>query len=1375
MAVSLDQFLAQVSNAGLLSPERAAALIERANADPRLTVETIARELVDQGRLTEYQTRQFLTGKGRGLVLGNYVILERLGQGGMGTVYKARHRRMDRLVALKVLKPDIVKTPELLARFQREVKAAARLEHPNIVAAYDADEARGTHFFVMQYIDGHDLATLLKQQGPLPLEQALRCVIQAAEGLRYAHHNGVIHRDIKPGNMLLDRKGVLKLLDMGLARIEGESSNDHDLTTTGAVMGTVDFMAPEQAMSTKDADARSDIYSLGVTLWQLLVGRAMYAGDSLMARLIAHREAPIPSLTAALSAAVGPLDLTRVAPLEAVVRRMVAKRPADRYQSIDEVLEALNPILAGDSVTSPSLNARRGDQTRAEFVQSQPAPSPATATPTVGMLVGSDDPQPTTPSGLLDQPTHRTLPHISSTPTGMRRRRWWLDRRIVGGATAVVVLSVLLPLMMSRDSLVAPLTEQAVVNNSNVSEFPPAESLTESTAGSETGEAAPPVSLAEFPRLGSWPFDPEGSRPYVWSPPEFVNGSFEDSGVVLFLGVSADERTLYHKAPHDALFYRTDRSDPLADFVGKSPAIESGQVPIFDGAVSQNGLALAAVAKNGNGVEQIWLAVRAATDQPFGKLQLAPEPVNVPGVLSRQPVFTPDGLTLLVTSPRLEGRSGDIWPFRRAGLELPFQADPPLSAPVNGPAWDMAYYLSDDRQFLIASTQSRDRSGQNVRRFHYLTRANPQGPFTTDDPLELPLGAAQTLPSNQGFELAADGRALYFTSSYPQPDVGKVRLLVCRRVQTPETRWPFDPEDGRLYTWSPPEILLSSVRDQGTKYLMGIGGDERTIYYNILGSSSIFRAERPRPDAEFAPPISAHEQTLFSIWEGFVSANGLAAAVVSNHGQGVDQIWLAHRPATDQPFGAFQLAPAPINLPGIVSKFPCFTPDGLTLLFTSTRAGTVGGDIWRFTRSSLDSPFQLESRLAEPANGAAWDMAFYLSQDQRFLITGAQHRDETSGAEVRTIRYFTRTDSSLPFESARPLDLPLGFAKTWDNNQGFQLAADGRAVYFASGYPDADKRVVHLQVCRRVPVAESHTANTAVDPPDTASTAGERDAQIARFARSWSLPESLGADVNTEFWDEYPFVLRDEKTLWYSGGGRLRTASRPRLEAAFEPGPELPGPVNAAPFWDSEPRLSSDELTLYFSSERGNQPPQTDIWMATRADPTQSFGQPVKLPDGINTPWVEVAPTVTPDGLTLYFASDRPTEQGRRQLYQATRATTAEPFGNVTILPPEINLGEQVTAPSVSADGLLLLFAALPPNTVAHRSLDLHYAARTNPAEPFGAARRFANAINSPYEENGPFLSHDGQTLYFYSDRPGTGGKADLFQARRLTPTRASP
>ncbi|HEX4132581.1 MAG TPA: SUMF1/EgtB/PvdO family nonheme iron enzyme [Pirellulales bacterium] len=343
MSVGLEVLVKQLEDSGIVTSGQLKDFLPPA-AEPK-DADELARELIKRNHLTKFQAQQLLAGKGKALFLGNYTITDRIGAGGMGQVFKAQHRRMKRVVAIKMLPPAMVKDAAALARFAREVEAAARLEHTNIVAAHDADESHGVHFLVMQFVDGSDLSALVKRNGPFPIDKAINYITQAARGLEYAHRNGVVHRDIKPANLLLGFDGTVKILDMGLARIEqAEGVAAGELTGTGAVMGTVDYMSPEQAMNTKHADARADIYSLGCSLYYLVVAKPTFGGDTVVEKILAHREQPIPRL--------GDAQPGVPEEIEAIFRKMAAKKAADRYQTMSEVLadlEACQGALRGES------------------------------------------------------------------------------------------------------------------------------------------------------------------------------------------------------------------------------------------------------------------------------------------------------------------------------------------------------------------------------------------------------------------------------------------------------------------------------------------------------------------------------------------------------------------------------------------------------------------------------------------------------------------------------------------------------------------------------------------------------------------------------------------------------------------------------------------------------------------------------------------------------------------------------------------------------------------------------------------------------------------------------------------------------------------
>lgn len=316
-----------------------------------LSSKKLAQHLVSQKVLTAYQAKRLLQGRSEGFFLGGCRILDRLGEGGMGVVYLAQQERLDRKVAVKVLPAAQTVDTDALKRFYREAKAAAKLKHANIVQVFDVDQQDGTHFIVMELVNGKNLSELLKRDGVIPVGEALSLIRQAAEGLQHAHANGVIHRDIKPANLVVE-DSTLKILDLGLARHEG----DERMTGDQTIMGTLDYMSPEQCQDTAGVDHRSDIYSLGCTLYHLLVGNAPFSNRPQTGKLLAHVTEPLPDVH--LQNAAIPESVNQL------LQRMTAKQRDDRVQSAAELItdiDALNdesqqqtfiapaPMLADDS------------------------------------------------------------------------------------------------------------------------------------------------------------------------------------------------------------------------------------------------------------------------------------------------------------------------------------------------------------------------------------------------------------------------------------------------------------------------------------------------------------------------------------------------------------------------------------------------------------------------------------------------------------------------------------------------------------------------------------------------------------------------------------------------------------------------------------------------------------------------------------------------------------------------------------------------------------------------------------------------------------------------------------------------------------------
>jgi tRNA A-37 threonylcarbamoyl transferase component Bud32 len=352
-----------------------------------------------------------------------YRILRELGRGGMGVVYQARQTVMDREVVIKVINKALLEQPGALERFQREVRAAAKLAHPNIVTAYDAEQAGDLHMLVMEFVPGQSLAEFLQSKGPLPVAQACSFIRQAALGLQHALERGMVHRDIKPQNLMLTPKGQVKTLDFGLAKLASERGTSSGLTAANAYMGTPDYSAPEQATDARSADIRADIYSLGCTLYCLLAGRPPFREETDVKTILAHLQKepePLPALR------------PEVPPeLWAVLARMLAKDPAQRYQKPAEVAQALlpfakagpNPASAGPGLASPARKTAVARDTTRPAGGSKTARQVAAAAQAV--------PAPAPKAAEKRRPVQR-----KTTPAAPPDRRWL----VLGGAAAAVVL-----------------------------------------------------------------------------------------------------------------------------------------------------------------------------------------------------------------------------------------------------------------------------------------------------------------------------------------------------------------------------------------------------------------------------------------------------------------------------------------------------------------------------------------------------------------------------------------------------------------------------------------------------------------------------------------------------------------------------------------------------------------------------------------------------------------------------------------------------------------------------------------------------------------------------------------------------------------------
>ena len=296
----------------------------------------LADRVVAEGFLTRFQADHLLRNKAHGLVVGRYVVLEPIGAGSKGRVYKAEHRLMGRLVALKVIAPQIASKASTIARVHREMRLIGRLDHPNVIRAFDADQVGRLLYLVMEYVAGRSLDFILLERGPLPPDEVLDYSAQAALGLDHAHSRGIIHRDVKPSNLLLDEDRRIKVLDLGLGALMEADSQASFATANGRAVGTPDYMSPEQAIG-READGRSDLFSLGCTMYHLLTGRLPFPGETVLEQLGGRMRG-------------GPVPIMEVRPdlspsLVRVLDRLLARQPEDRYQTAAEAADALRGLL----------------------------------------------------------------------------------------------------------------------------------------------------------------------------------------------------------------------------------------------------------------------------------------------------------------------------------------------------------------------------------------------------------------------------------------------------------------------------------------------------------------------------------------------------------------------------------------------------------------------------------------------------------------------------------------------------------------------------------------------------------------------------------------------------------------------------------------------------------------------------------------------------------------------------------------------------------------------------------------------------------------------------------------------------------------------
>jgi serine/threonine protein kinase len=429
---SVQDWLQFVEKSDLLSPGQLAEVRTWPEQEPA----TLAARMVNAGWITKWQSQRLLSGKGP-FYFGRYKLLDLIGEGGMGAVYKAVQPSIGRTVALKVMNKQVLKQPKSKSRFLREIRSAAAVDDPHIVRAIDADRDGETYFLVMEYVTGRNLKSWIALEHALPVGWSCECIRQAALGLQHAFEQGMVHRDIKPSNLLVtqgedDGLPLVKILDLGLARFVSETQEEGELTRSGQVLGTPDYIAPEQARNTRTADIRADIFSLGCALFELLTGRLPFPGENVMEKLMARASQDAP-----------PVRMYRPevpAELDGVVARMLARDPQYRYGTPAEVAQALAPFAIGTARAAAAQGSANFAQVGVQTPSSSRDTANAAEVSTEGLL-----------NGFPAELSYATPVRVSRS--AQRSTDFWQQPRIriAGGIVAGIALLGLIGSLLPRE------------------------------------------------------------------------------------------------------------------------------------------------------------------------------------------------------------------------------------------------------------------------------------------------------------------------------------------------------------------------------------------------------------------------------------------------------------------------------------------------------------------------------------------------------------------------------------------------------------------------------------------------------------------------------------------------------------------------------------------------------------------------------------------------------------------------------------------------------------------------------------------------------------------------------------------------------------
>ncbi|MDA0808609.1 MAG: serine/threonine-protein kinase [Planctomycetota bacterium] len=1026
--INPDDFLTKLSEVGVLSPDEFASVSDSvASGDPTMEPRQLASRLVSEGKLTEYQASALLKVEPE-LLIDKYLILDLIDVGGMGMVFKAIHRTMNRVVAVKMISRQMLGSVDLVKRFQREVRVAATLEHPNIVRAYDADETRGVNFLVMEYVRGDNLSRIVRTSGPLPLDKAVDCIRQAAVGLQHAHERGIVHRDIKPGNLLLSDQGVVKILDLGLAHIDEslsqnpaeDAENDSgrpyvsrtELTAAGTVLGTASFMAPEQSLDAHLVDFRSDIYSLGCTLYYLLTGDTPYTGSTVFKVFVEHREADVPSLR----------DKRPDVPdsLDAVFHRMVAKKPEERFQSIAEFLVALDDCR----IALPVRDAKKTD---------------LVATSAAGEARAGDSDTSRPPSAV-----EQTVPQKRMAAS-----------RLLWVVSVVAVVALVAINWADRD---ADVVELPLPNNGNAvasrSETPtPDPRLVDGAWDvSETGPGEAQVSAADLIASGRWEWQLDHKLPEPINSPDMEFGA--DMSADGLMMIVSSSRGLEKGNLDLFMATRASRKAPWSEMFRLPESVNTEGYEVIP-QLSDNGMTLTFQRHTESGLKTLTTYRKSPDDTWSVPVELGEIPLGINHRLTR------DGLTVFSLQrqdPSNEKSAHLLRVSRRSSTDEPFGEVTTSALDDSGLPMASAT-LSNDGRLLVYAQRGEISGSTWTNKLFVATRSD------WDSTWSRPVSILPSVDRVHEVRLPFGDRTLLYSSDAPNAGPPRHEIYMAKLVEVEESqplaqsvpKAPADLLATGEWEWRVEKNLGPTINSPAIVFGADMTADRRTIVFSSLreqqppGNRDLWIATRSSPEAPWSEPVRLPREINTDAKEEqpVISSDGLSLWFRRD----VHALMYSVRESVDAPWS--EAIPDP-HLKGQLKNYE-MTPNGLTAyrpVKLKSQLGSNDADnkliIWR--RDSRDSSFQnsSESRLPSVSRINATGS---LSDDGRMYVF-AQEID--NGKDARQTRLFFSTRADNGDSWSEPSLLFPEISDDTVSSGSPRLLDDNRTLLFTSNLPGGE-------------------------------------------------------------------------------------------------------------------------------------------------------------------------------------------------------------------------------------------------------------------------------------------------------------------------------